>query len=245
MGVSTGTFSIGTGGVRTGAITTQTVTQQLIASFQGTGLLDTLLVFNPNDYTTPGNSPGVLVDALGGPITYTAPNTQATPSVVAHSSGYYYASADGVDDTLVANTNQTVAYYCAVFRSPPGQTTWNDYAAIIDRTDNTIPYLGLANPGTTSFFNATGYLPRSVTRNGTSLTSPFACSPLNVWQALLVGTGASTSSVPLQIFGVNSSRAQLHLAALGIRYTDPTSDQQTQIESRMAPVRDALLASAS
>ena len=247
MALNVGTSNLGAGGLRTSGFASQTVTQALVASFRGTGLLDALLVFDPAHYMIPGSSPGALVDALGGPISYAAPNTQATPSVVAHSSGYFYAAADGVDDMLAASANQTVAYYCAVFRSPPNQTTWSDYGPPLDSsTTDGNQRFGALLRGSTTFDNNSSYTPRAVSRNGVVLSPYYDLSPITSFQIVSVSVCKPGVSQVVQMFSLgNTYFTRFHLAALGIRYTDPTADQQAQIESRMAPVRDALLASAS
>ena len=235
------TFSLGGRAVSSAALTP---TQALVRSFQAQpGLVDALLVFDPAHYTTPGSTPGHLVDALGGDISYDAPNTQATPAAVQDASGYYYALADGVDDTLIASAAQTVAWYCAVFRSPPGQTTWSNYGPVIETTITDSAYdLGYFSPGGTSFL----YNPRSVRRDGIDLPDrPYNLAPITDWMVASIFTAQPTATSVLQIAGLYGGNfTTIHLAALAIRYTDPTADQQSAIEAKLTPVQQALLASA-
>lgn len=243
MGLSTGIPFLGSGGLSvTGALTPA---QTLVASFASSpGLVDALLLFDPAHYSAPGSTPGHLQDALGGPVSYTAPNTQATPTAVQDASGYYYAIADGMDDTLIASANQTVAWYCAVFRSIPA--AWNEYAAPInttdDRGDNT-RRLGNVALGATTWDGNGG--PRSVRKNGAPLSTPYDCAPITTWMMMTVlcqlpGAPASI----LQVMGnFNKRFLNAALAALAIRYTDPTSDQQLAIEARVRPMQQALFSS--
>ena len=239
MSLNVGTSFLGSGGLRTSALAALTPTQALVQSFQGTGLLDALLVFDPAHYTTPGSTPGVLVDALGGPITYTAPNTQATPTAVQDASGYTYASADGVDDTLIASANQTVAWICAVLRAPAAG--WSNYGGVLDNTNG--DPLALLMGGTTDFYTASS-APRGVRRDGVTLTAPYSLAPITDWMVVSVSTSQPTASLLDQLFAWNTNHVALQLAALAIRYTDPTSAQQSQIESLLTPMQQALLASA-
>ena len=217
-------------------------TQALVASFAGTGLLDALLVFDPAHYSAPGNTPGVLVDALGGPIIYAAPNTQATPAAVQDASGYSYAVADGVDDTLVASATQTVAWYGAVFRSPG--SVWNNFASIIDNSVNPGSRLGIMQQGGTYWVTGDGLsTPRGVRKDEMNLGDPFDLAPITTWQMVSVSTHSPTTPIIAQLCGIyDVNFLSAHLAALAIRYTDPTADQQSQIETRLTPMKNALAA---
>lgn len=235
---STGRLTLGGGG------TTVPPTRALINSFVGTGLLDALLVPAPNLYTNTGSAPSVLVDALGGPIYYTSPSTDANTATVLDASGYTYLNANGTNNTLVASANQTVSYYCAVLRSPPGQTTWSNYGPPLGII-GTSSIRDLFQPDSASFIDAGDFQPRAVSRNGTVLSAPYNLSPVATWMLISVHSIQQFSTV-LELFDFNNSfPTKMHLAALGVRYSDPTSDQQTQIESRLAPMRDALLAASS
>ena len=150
-----------------------------------------------------------------------------------------------MDDTLIANANQTVAWYCAVFRSPPGQTTWQAPAGILENATATSPRLGIFQTGQTGYNEDDISAPLAVTRDGVPLVAYYPLDPITEWMIVSVATHSPTASLVLGLFtlgGVFFMAA--YLAALAIRYTDPTAAQQTQIEQLLTPMQQALLASA-
>ena len=236
------TFSLGGRAVSSAALTP---TQALVRSFQANpGLLDALLVFDPAHYTTPGSTPGHLVDALGGDISYDAPNTQATPAAVQDASGYYYALADGVDDTLIASADQFLAWSCAVFRSPPAQNTWSNYGAVIaNSTGGAGNQFGGVFHATGTDFDSNPY-PLSARRNGVTLSTPYDLSPIAQWMVVSLEAVVRFTQGTALFATEKSYFAKLHLAALAIRYTVPTASQRSQIEQLLTPMQQALLATA-
>ena len=216
-----------------------------LATVDGSPCGDDVLLFDADHYSVTGGI-GTLISAAGRSITWTAPSAAATNdlSIVTDASGpngLPYMASGGTAGTLVASANQTVAWYCAVFRSPPGQTTFNNYGAIIEETTAVSHRLGYFNAGGTSMLENGSPL----YKNGTQLSSASSSlSPINQWMLLSVLTGHPSISQILQLLALeNTYFIKLHLAALAIRYTDPTADQQTALEAAASTFTGIALAS--
>lgn len=244
MSLNVGTSSLGSGGLRTSTLAALTPTQALVASFQAQpGLVDALLLFDPAHYSAPGNTPGHLVDALGGDIYYDAPNTQATPTAMQDASGYCYASSDGVDDILTSATASTqIAWGMLVARWTSFQgyfpttmkyDTGSDSGYIIRQSN-----LDTHFKAGTSVYDANG-APSIV--GSTSTIAP------TMWSIVELGPIiAPYIGYPINLFGsaFQGRCAQLSCAAVAIRYATPTTVQRTAILNKLTVMQQALLASA-
>lgn len=220
-----------TGAVSTGG--SLTPEQALVAAWTAAGMSGIILA---DDLVAPVDAPGHIVSRIDG-ITYTAASAAGTFLPVAAGgdgpAGRPYMRANGINQTAVGDREETVDTYCAIFRSPPGQTTWSGFGGPIDTAEGTFSNehrLAYFQIGTTQYY--VDAPPRGVRKNATSLSSPYDFGDINQWAIATVATHANTLlQVTSLMCGEGYFFIALDLVALGKWSSAPTSDQIAAAES--------------
>lgn len=207
------------------------------------------ILADPAHYAAGIGDAGVFADAFGSAFQYVAPNAMASPTPVQDStSSQWYASLDGADDRAIGSGTETVGTWIAVLRSPPAQTTWSSYGSplsvysVVHGPYNTDA--GYFGAGTTSFQDDGVPRPRSIRKNGTLLATAFtSLAPITDWMVLTSFAGYPTTVRTMQIGCLEDTYfARLHLAALRIWPSDPTSDAIADTEAELTRFFGPLLA---
>lgn len=229
MSLNVGTSYLGSGGLRTGTISVDPVAA-FVAAWTSRGMSGIIL---SDDLDAPMSAPGSIVSHLDG-IAYTAQSAAGTPLLVPAGgdgpNGRAYMRANGINQTLIGGTVETVDTYCAVFRSPPGQAVWSGFGSIVDNSTDVSTRLGDFQLGSASYQN--DGLPRSVRRNRLTTISPYNLSPITTWMVVTVGCKSNSAVTAMQLFALASTYfVALDLVAIGKWSTAPTSAQISGAES--------------